>query len=47
MVATEEDLKDIHEIGEKIAQSVVSYFQKDKAQTINRPIQRSRCQHGV
>lgn len=34
MEATVEELTNIHEIGEKIAQSVVSYFQKDEAKQL-------------
>jgi DNA ligase (NAD+) len=34
MEATEEELVAIHEIGEKIAQSVVSYFKKEEARQL-------------
>ncbi len=34
MVATEEDLKDIHEIGDKMAESIVAYFANEQVQQL-------------
>ena len=41
MEAKEDDIKSIHEIGEKMADSIVTYFEKDEVKIVNFSFKRS------